>query len=531
MFSKTIFSRYFSSVRQIAAFSILAGVFTALLIGGITSLALHSKREASYDSLSDDVRDYLSQFFQDLHSTANGIQPLTLSDCHQVSGELTSSAAFNANVRAFVLVREGFAYCSSATGSMMLDMHELVPDIDINSNIDIDILHGTPMMPGKPTIAAWFKNPVIQGRGVFATLNVNLTPYLLFTTRQSDVVSMAIIASGKALTTISSNVMNVSELPPNPTREISIPGYPIKIALYGKTWPVEDIQISVLTGLVFGILGGALCAYLLTVRLRSGKEILTGIKRGQFYVVYQPVVDAKTLTMSGVEVLMRWNHPIAGPIPPDAFIAFAEAQQLIVPLTRHLFDLIARDARRLQQVLPPGARLGVNLAPSHLHSPTFKEDIQAFAASMPPHHFQLIFEITERDMVKENEASCLFHWMHEQGFEIAVDDFGTGHSALIYLERFKLDYLKIDRGFVNSIGLETVTSPVLDAVLTLARKLSMTTVAEGVETPEQAKWLIDQGVNYLQGYFFAWPLTLEQLKEWESQPKSYDELKGTDFSE
>ena len=524
MFSKNIFSRYFTSVRQIAAFSILAGVLAALLIGGITSLTLHSKREANYDTLTEDMREYLSTFFQDLQSTISGIQPLTLSDCHQVSGELTSRAAFNANVRAFVLVRNGNAYCSSATGSMLMEMRQLSPDIDINKNIDLVIMLGTPMMPGKPTIAAWFKNPVIEGRGVFATLNVNLTPYLLFTTRQSDMVSMAIIAGDKALTTISSNVMNAANLPKHPTRVISMEDFPIKIALYGKTWPVEDIQISILTGLVFGILGGALCAYFLTVRLRSGKEILMGIKRGQFYVVYQPVVDAKELKMSGVEVLMRWNHPIAGPIPPDAFIAFAEAQQLIVPLTRHLFELIARDAKKLQHILPAGARLGVNLAPSHLHSPTFKEDIQAFAASLPPHHFQLIFEITERDMVKENEASCLFTWMNEQGFQTAVDDFGTGHSALIYLERFKLDYLKIDRGFVNSIGLETVTSPVLDAVLTLARKLSMTTVAEGVETPEQAKWLIDRGVNYLQGYYFARPLTLEQLQSWGGQQKTYDEL-------
>ena len=524
MFSKNIFSRYFTSVRQIAAFSILAGVLAALLIGGITSLTLHSKREANYDTLTEDMREYLSTFFQDLQSTISGIQPLTLSDCHQVSGELTSRAAFNANVRAFVLVRNGNAYCSSATGSMLMEMRQLSPDIDINKNIDLVIMLGTPMMPGKPTIAAWFKNPVIEGRGVFATLNVNLTPYLLFTTRQSDMVSMAIIAGDKALTTISSNVMNAANLPKHPTRVISMEDFPIKIALYGKTWPVEDIQISILTGLIFGILGGALCAYFLTVRLRSGKEILMGIKRGQFYVVYQPVVDAKELKMSGVEVLMRWNHPIAGPIPPDAFIAFAEAQQLIVPLTRHLFELIARDAKKLQHILPAGARLGVNLAPSHLHSPTFKEDIQAFAASLPPHHFQLIFEITERDMVKENEASCLFTWMNEQGFQTAVDDFGTGHSALIYLERFKLDYLKIDRGFVNSIGLETVTSPVLDAVLTLARKLSMTTVAEGVETPEQAKWLIDRGVNYLQGYYFARPLTLEQLQSWGGQQKTYDEL-------
>ena len=105
-----------------------------------------------------------------------------------------------------------------------------------------------------------------------------------------------------------------------------------------------------------------------------------------------------------------------------------------------------------------------------------------------------------------------------------------GNRFLGALE-LKLDYLKIDRGFVNSIGLETVTSPVLDAVLMLARKLSMTTVAEGVETPEQARWLMEQGVNYLQGFYFARPLTFEQLKEWEEETKTYDELKGAGFSE
>lgn len=222
---------------------------------------------------------------------------------------------------------------------------------------------------------------------------------------------------------------------------------------------------------------------------------------------------------------MRWEHPTVGMIPPDAFIAFAEAQQQIVPLTQHLFALIARDAVRLQEVLPPGAKLGVNLAPSHLHAPSFKEDILAFAASLPAHHFQIVFEITERDMIKEKEAMSLFTWLHEQGFEIAIDDFGTGHSALIYLERFTLDYLKIDRGFVISIGMETVTAPVLDAVLTLAKRLNMATVAEGVETREQAKWLIERGVNFLQGYYFSRPLTLTQLLSWNPSQNSHNDLK------
>ncbi|WP_333893643.1 EAL domain-containing protein, partial [Atlantibacter subterraneus] len=198
-------------------------------------------------------------------------------------------------------------------------------------------------------------------------------------------------------------------------------------------------------------------------------------------------------------------------------INFAEAQQLIVPLTRHLFKLIAKEAPLLMDILPQGAKLGVNIAPGHLHSPEFKEDIRQFAASLPDGRFQVVFEITERDMIKEKEAVSLFAWLHQQGFEIAVDDFGTGHSALIYLERFTMDYLKIDRGFVNAIGTETVTSPVLDAVITLARRLNMTTVAEGVETWEQTKWLRDRGVNYLQGFFFSRPVRVAQLIDWQRQ--------------
>ncbi len=88
---------------------------------------------------------------------------------------------------------------------------------------------------------------------------------------------------------------------------------------------------------VCGIAAGLLNFYILTIRLNTGKEILTAIKHDQFYVVYQPVVDAQSLRMTGLEVLMRWKHPVMGEIPPDAFINFAEAQKLIVPLTLHLF--------------------------------------------------------------------------------------------------------------------------------------------------------------------------------------------------
>lgn len=100
MSSNTIFARYFSTPKQIASFSILFGLVGALILGGITSLLLHSKREASYDLLTQDLRHYLTTFFQELNTTVDGIQPLTVADCQFVTGELTARAAFNVNVRA-----------------------------------------------------------------------------------------------------------------------------------------------------------------------------------------------------------------------------------------------------------------------------------------------------------------------------------------------------------------------------------------------------------------------------------------------
>ncbi|EOC1300105.1 cyclic di-GMP phosphodiesterase [Cronobacter dublinensis] len=511
MLSSPPFASTLSTPRKI----LLVGVATGLVLAFIVTLAargwLHQQRENQYDMLARDIHHYLNTYFAQLKASADALQPLTLAECGAVSAELTSRAAFNVNVRAFLLLRNGAAYCSSATGRLQLPLRDFAPDIDTRKAVDISIITGTPMMPDKPSIVMWFGNPLMAGRGIVTTLNVNLTPYLVYTARQNDLNGLALVAKDRALTTFSGRAMTPDELPAEPLRSESVRGYPLKLYLYGDTMPAEDRHLALLLGLLLGVLGGVLTVVLLALRARSGREIVSGIKRNQFFVVYQPVVDAATRQIRGVEALMRWKHPAAGMIPPDAFISFAEAQGLIVPLTRHLFKLIAQDVPHLQQSLPPGSKLGINIAPDHLHSPEFQADIQKFHASLPPDYFQLVFEITERDMIREKEAIGLFEWLHQQGYEIAVDDFGTGHSALIYLERFTLDYLKIDRGFVNAIGTETITSPVLDAVISLAKRLNMATVAEGVETQEQAKWLSVRGVNFLQGYYFSRPVRAGEL--------------------
>ena len=515
-------SRKTSVNRRIAFTSILVGLFIALLAGGTQFLVFHHKRTEQLNTTINELKFYLNGYFGELLGTINTLQPLTMSTCENVASELTSRAAFSLNIRAFLLVKEGHAFCSSATGPMDIAVSELVSSLDLSENKAMAILPGTPMMPLRPAFMLWIRSPLLADRGILTSINANLMPWILTPSRQNQYNGIALVINGKtAISTFNHQPVPLSTIENTPIRRAKINGVPLEIYLYGNEVATDNLLYSLLLGLMCGLLGGILCAYIITTRMRPGREILSAIKRDQFYVVYQPVVHASDLHIGGVEVLMRWTHPVAGNIPPDAFISFAEGQNLIVPLTRHLFELIAKDAPALQKILPPGAKLGINISPNHLHAESFKQDIRDLLASLPENYFQVVLELTERDMLNEKQAIRLFEWLHNEGIEIAIDDFGTGHSALIYLERFTLDYLKIDRGFVNAIGTETVTSPVLDTVLTLTHRLNLVTVAEGVETPEQAAWLRDHGVDFLQGYWISRPLTLAQLTQAHNEPAKY----------
>lgn len=523
---KKIFSDNYLSTKQIASLGVVIGLVAAIFFGSIFSFIQYSKRDSGYSELAQSMSQYLQAFFNHLQTTAHDMQPLLTTNCSDGNRELTSLAAFNINVRTFVLVRDGIGFCSSATGEMLTPLKELAPGLNDNQDIDLALMSGTSKMPNHSIIAAWFRSTDSENSGIYATININLMPYLLFSANQRNINYVALVVGDKALTSHEDRIVDISQLASNPTRTVHVPGYPISLYIFGSPWQTEDIQLSILASVIFGLLVGSLGAYVLTVQQRPENEILAGIKSGQFFLAYQPVIETSSLEAHGVEVLMRWRHPTAGMIPPDIFINVAEAQQLIIPLTRHLFKLVVQDASELKKILPQGSKLALNLSPSHLYSSTFKEDILALADALPLHHFQVVFEITERGMLKEKEATDIFTWLHGLGFGIAVDDFGTGNSALIYLERFNLDFLKIDKGFINSICLESAVAPVLDAVLSLARRLDIKIIAEGVETPAQAKWLIGRGVNYLQGYYFSHPLPLEQFLQWYSSPRNYDDLQN-----
>ncbi|MDI6634464.1 cyclic di-GMP phosphodiesterase [Pantoea dispersa] len=503
-------NRHASYSRRIAWSSVIIGVAFFILFVTVLLTLTWQKRVQQHQQLLAHSRDDLQQVMSTLVESLYPLQQYTQLSCYSVNRELTSRAAFAGNIRAILLVRDGNAYCSSATGAFLLAASAISPDSELERDRDVRLLPGTPLQPAKPALALWLKSPGANETGILATMNLSMTPYQLLASYHPEITRMALVAGDSALLSGTSQVVRSRDLPPALT-DLTLDDGSMRFVLYGSTLASRDYTLALLTGLLLALLVAAISWLLLSLHQRPGREILLGIRRGQFHVEYQPLVTAHNGKPYGVEALLRWTHPVEGMIPPDVFISHAEAQNLIIPLTQHLFSLVARDARFLCQQLPRGTRLSLNMSPQHLASASFRRDVQAWIASMPADHFNYVFEITERTMVREKNAGEIFAWLHEHNFKIAIDDFGTGHSALIYLEKYPFDYLKIDRGFVQSIGTETVTSPVLDTVLLLAKKLNLKTVAEGVETGDQAAWLVNRGVTHLQGYLFSRPLRPEKL--------------------
>ncbi|WP_199740641.1 cyclic di-GMP phosphodiesterase [Pantoea agglomerans] len=503
--------RHVTYPRRIAWSSAMAGGLFFLLFAALSLHQTWQKRERQHQQLLENSRTALQQTLSSLiNSTLSPLLPFTHTACNTINRELTSRAAFAGNLRAILLVKEGNAFCSSATGSFNLPLNVIAPLSDMSRDIDLQLMPGTPLQPNKPALALWIKNPGSVQSGVFATLNITLAPYQLLASGHPEITGMALVAQRSALTSWQSVVMQNKNLP-TPLHRQALTGYPLQFVLYGSTLAFSDYQNILLSGLLLSLLVSGACWLLLSVYQRPGKELIRGMKRGEFHVEYQPLVTSHDGQPYGMEALLRWTHPTKGPIPPDVFIHYAEAQNLIIPLTRHLFQLVSRDAHLLCHTIPRHACLSLNISPLHLADSGFRQDVLRWLDTMPADHFTYVFEITERAMVRDENVGELFDWLHQQQIHIAIDDFGTGHSALIYLERYDFDYLKIDRGFVQSIGTDSLASPVLDTVLQLAKKLNLKSVAEGVETGEQAAWLINRGVTHLQGYIFSRPLRPETL--------------------
>ncbi len=213
----------------------------------------------------------------------------------------------------------------------------------------------------------------------------------------------------------------------------------------------------------------------------------------------------------GVEVLMRWQHPDVGLIRPDLFIPQAEACGLIVPMTSLIMGRVGQQLVASQAQLPDGFHISFNISAAHCRDDSLLEECRSFLARFAPGKVTLVLELTERELlVADPHTLSLFQALNEMGVKLAMDDFGTGHSSLVYLQQFHVDYLKIDQSFIRRIGTESLSEHIVDNVIDLGHRLGLALVAEGVETREQAEYLKGK-VTYLQGYLFGRPVPVRQF--------------------
>jgi EAL domain-containing protein (putative c-di-GMP-specific phosphodiesterase class I) len=247
------------------------------------------------------------------------------------------------------------------------------------------------------------------------------------------------------------------------------------------------------------------------------------LKKRRFAPVVQPIVDSVTGQCVGAEVLMRWKHPVRGLLAPAEFIDYAERSGLIVPMS----DLLMRQAhQQLAEiaVANPSLYFSFNITPAQLRTPNFAQSLLDIFDGSPLGPSRVVLELTERDLVDEYVRDELTN-LRKSGFKIAIDDFGTGHSSLAVLQDLTIDKLKVDRAFVKTISSDALAQPVLDAIIELAHRLKLSIVAEGIETLQQADYLKAKGVQTLQGYYFAKPLTPLDFATWlgarqQAQPSS-----------
>ena len=236
---------------------------------------------------------------------------------------------------------------------------------------------------------------------------------------------------------------------------------------------------------------------------------------------YQPIVAADTLKVSRVEALIRWNHPQFGLILPGTFIAFAETnQQTIDRLTDWVLSAAAAHVRALRQLRVP-IPIAVNISGANLRSVEYPEHIESLlGAGIEPG--SLIFEVTETVAARNSSAADILTRMRLKGFGLSIDDFGTGYSSLEALRRIPFSSIKVDQTFVADLAWSKDSLAIVNSVIALARSMNLTSVAEGVETSDVAKQLIDLGIDHLQGYYYSRPIPFPQLvpwlQDWSSQP-------------
>jgi diguanylate cyclase (GGDEF)-like protein len=250
-------------------------------------------------------------------------------------------------------------------------------------------------------------------------------------------------------------------------------------------------------------------------RLRFENDLRLALEREEFTLQYQPKVDLRTGRMVGVEALLRWRHPEYGLLYPRDFMPLAEQTELVIPIGRWVLLETCRHVKGWQERRASDASplLGcVNLSVTQLRQTDFTLEVLGETGLDPG---SLLLEITEYAVMEDAQAAIgALEKLKGSGIKLAIDDFGTGYSSLSYLRRLPVDYLKIDRSFIEKLGEDPKDAEIVSGTIALAHTLGLGAIAEGVETATQLERLREMGCDMAQGNYFAEPLDAAAVMEY-----------------
>jgi diguanylate cyclase (GGDEF)-like protein len=250
------------------------------------------------------------------------------------------------------------------------------------------------------------------------------------------------------------------------------------------------------------------------VRLHLINDLRSALDAGQFRLHFQPIVELSSGQIHKAEALVRWQHPVRGLVYPAEFIPLAESTGLIHDIGNWVFKEAARLASRWSKLCQGNCQMSVNMSPVQFQQTgQFCQGWVDYLGGLEISGSNIVIEITE-GLLLNAEAGVTDNLLkfRDAGIQVAIDDFGTGYSSLSYIKRFDIDYLKIDRSFVNNLETDPDNMALSEAIIVMAHKLGIKVIAEGVETEAQRAMLAAAGCDYAQGYLFSKPVPPEQFE-------------------
>jgi len=239
------------------------------------------------------------------------------------------------------------------------------------------------------------------------------------------------------------------------------------------------------------------------------------LDKKQFHVYYQPQIDSRSNTVTGLEALIRWHHPDMGIIHPNKFIALAEEIHLIQEIDNFVMYQAMKEMAVWHESDITKAKLSLNLSIRQLQNPHFLDIVcdNISKSGFDPHYLE--FEITETQMMSNPQKSIeILQQLNKKGIHISIDDFGTGYSSLAYLKRLPVSKLKIDRSFIEHVHHNTEDASITQAIIVLAKSLKLNIIAEGVECKEQVHYLSKLGCHFIQGYYYSKALSQKDMTQY-----------------